>query len=85
VVQNKKAYAGQAERNKSVQVLNEWKELIFMLRCKQRFVCERCGRVFYEYVPDCITPAAAMLLLHPRCSRCRIATKSGKILNKKIV
>lgn len=42
-----------------------------MLRYKQRFICEKCGRVFYEYIPDCIKPETALLLLHPKCRRCR--------------
>jgi hypothetical protein len=46
-----------------------------MLRSKQRFVCKKCGRVFYEYLPDCIGADTAMFILHPLCKRCR--TKGG--------
>lgn len=50
-----------------------------MFRYKERFVCERCGRVFYEYINDCIMPETAELLLHPKCRKCRII---GKIIKK---
>ncbi len=51
-----------------------------MFRYKQRFVCEKCGRVFYEYVPDCIMPETAVFLLHPKCRKCR--SLLGRITKK---
>ena len=51
-----------------------------MLRAKQRFVCEKCEKVFYEYMPDCIGADTAMLLLHPQCRKCRKKTPLGKVL-----
>ena len=49
-----------------------------MLRYKKKFVCEKCGRVFYEYIGDCIMPETAELLAHPKCRKCRLISKLTK-------
>lgn len=54
-----------------------------MLMAKQRFICEKCGKVFYEYVPDCITPEVAVLILHPKCRKCRIIDSKWKNIQKR--
>ena len=54
------------------------KEMIYMLRYKKKFVCEKCGRVFYEYIGDCIMPETAELLTHPKCRKCRLISKLTK-------
>jgi transposase-like protein len=50
-----------------------------MLRAKQRFVCKNCGKVFYEYMPDCINGKAAAMILHPLCKKCRKHSPVGKL------
>ena len=53
-----------------------------MFRYKERFICEKCGRMFCEFVPDCIMPQTAELLRHPKCRWCRIKGLIGKATKK---
>lgn len=49
-----------------------------MLRYKKKLTCEKCGRVFFEHIGDCIMPKTAELLTHPKCRKCRLIWKLTK-------